>query len=73
METNRRLNELKRQMLRVQEQIKNLELDVEPGSHISRAFAALVRDIDDSRTESRRNYQQLFQQINQLSHQINQV
>lgn len=66
MEANRQLNELKREMLRVTERLKTLEVDVEPGGHISQGFEVLSRDIDELRAEVRRNHQQLSHQISQV-------
>lgn len=72
-DANRRLNELRREVQRANERLKNLELDVEPGGHISQGFEVLSRDIDELGSEVRRNHQQFSHQINQLSHQINRV
>ena len=62
VEQNRQLNELKREVQRLNERLRALELDVEPGGHISEGFERLEADNE-----------RIFRQLDQLSHQVNLV
>ena len=65
-DANRKINELKREMQRLYEEVKTLKIDVEPGGHISEGFDHLSEDIDRLRDEVRKNHYQLSHQINQV-------
>ncbi|AFZ43335.1 hypothetical protein PCC7418_1129 [Halothece sp. PCC 7418] len=74
---NRKINELKREMQRLYEEVKTLKIDVAYSAvrrrslrmtvgHISEGFDHLSEDIDRLRDEVRKNHYQLSHQINQV-------
>ncbi|QDZ40094.1 hypothetical protein FRE64_09150 [Euhalothece natronophila Z-M001] len=65
-DTNKKINELKREMQRLYEDVKALKVDIEPGGHVSEGFDRLSEDIDNLRDEVRKNYYQHSHQINQV-------
>jgi uncharacterized coiled-coil DUF342 family protein len=65
-EQNRKINEINREIRRLTEKVRSLQLDMEPEGHITMGFNRLSEDID--RIENGLN-----RRIDALSHQINQV
>ena len=65
-EANKKINELKREMPRLSEEVKNLKIDVEPGGHISEGFDRLREEVSQLKGEFRSNYYQLSHKINQV-------
>jgi prefoldin subunit 5 len=66
-ERNRQINFLKREVQRLDERLRALELDVEPGGHISEAFDRLSREIDEVKEELGKTNKRL----DTMSHQMN--
>jgi uncharacterized protein (DUF2267 family) len=66
LEQNKKINQLKRQMLNAIERIKTLELDVEPEGRISQAFSVLSDHIDGQ-------FEQVNKRLNNLEHQMSQM
>ncbi|MDR9404130.1 MAG: hypothetical protein RI580_11895, partial [Halothece sp. Uz-M2-17] len=69
----RKINELKREMQRLYEEVKTLKIDVEPGGHISEGFDHLSEDMDQLRSDLSQFKSEMRKEYHQLSHQINQV
>ena len=70
-EQNRQINFLKREVQRLDEKIRTLELDVEPGGHISEAFDRLSREIDEVKVEFKEELGQTNRRLDTMSHQMN--
>jgi uncharacterized protein YoxC len=68
-EQNKRINELKREIQRLTESVKTLELDMEPTGHITMGFDRLSEDID----EVNRRIDGVDRKLDVMSHQIHQV
>jgi prefoldin subunit 5 len=66
-ERNRQINLLKREVQSLDERLRALELDVEPGGHISQAFDRLSREIDEVKEE----LGQTNRWLDTMSHQMN--
>ena len=66
-ERNRQINLLKREVQRLDERLRALELDVEPGGHISEAFDRLSREIDEIKT----GLGETNKRLDAMSHQMN--
>jgi chromosome segregation ATPase len=66
-ERNRQINLLKREVQRLDERLRALELDVEPGGHISEGFDRLSREIDEIREE----LGETNRRLDTMSHQMN--
>lgn len=71
--TNKKINELKREMQRLYEDVKALKVDIEPGGHITEGFDHLSEDIDSLREELSELKSEVRKNYHQHSHQINQV
>ena len=65
-EQNKRINQVRRQLLNAVERIKILELDIEPEGRISEAFSVLEQHLDSrfDRIESR---------LDRMEHQFNRL
>ncbi|MFP4254787.1 MAG: hypothetical protein ACLFRN_09990, partial [Halothece sp.] len=71
--TNKKINELKREMQRVYEDVKALKVDIEPGGHITEGFDRLSDEMDSLREELSDLKSEVRKGYHQHSHQINQV
>jgi uncharacterized coiled-coil DUF342 family protein len=72
-ERNQKINELKREMERLSEEVKTLKIDIEPEGHISQGFDRLSEDMDRLRDEVNQLKSEFRKDYYQLSHKINQV
>ena len=88
-DANRKINELRREMQRLYEEVKTLKVDIEPGGqrlrlpkqkapaltvgHISEGFDRLSEDMDHLRNDLNQFKSEMRKEYHQLSHQINQV
>lgn len=73
-------NEIKRELMRANERIKTLELDLEPDGRISESIEALSQEIDSLRSEMKafRTESSLFRQetrknFDRVFHSLNRV
>lgn len=64
IEQNKKINELKREVIRINERLRALELDVEPDGHISASFDAFTRDLEEFQSQTNRRFDTLSHQVN---------
>lgn len=72
-EQNKKINEIRRQLAQAVERIKALELDMEPGGHITMGFDRLSNDIDDLERKLDESVDRLERKLDVMSNQINRV
>ena len=65
-EQNRKINELKRELLRMHEDLKTLKSDVEPDGHISQGFEKLEEDIESFKKDTRKRFDALSHLVNRV-------
>ncbi|GBF81604.1 hypothetical protein [Aphanothece sacrum] len=72
-EQNKRINQLKRQLVNAVERIKTLELDIEPDGRISEAFSVLEKHIDNRFDQVDNRFDRLESRLDRLEHQFNRM
>lgn len=72
-EQNKRINQLRRQLVSAVERIKTLELDIEPEGRISEAFSALEEHIDDKFNEVDKRFDRVDTHLDRMEHQFNRL
>ena len=76
-EQNKRINQLKRQLLNAVERIKTLELDIETDGRISEAFSVLESHMDSrfAHIESNSNsrFDRIESRLERMEHQFNRL
>lgn len=65
-EQNKKINEIKRNLLRRQEDLNALKNDVEPEGHISQGFERLEQELEHFKRETNRRFDSLSHQINRV-------
>ncbi len=73
LEQNKKINQLKRQMISAFERIKTLEIDVEPDGRISQAFSVLSDHIDEQFVQVNHRFNNLESRLDRLEHQMSQM
>lgn len=68
---NRQINALKREVQRLSERLRTLELDIEPEGRISEGFERLSQDIDTLRDEIKTLRDETHRRFDTLTHSMN--
>ncbi len=64
--TNEEIKQIKKELSRLQEKIKVLELDIEPDGRVSESINRLSDELDDFKKEARRRFDRLEHQNSQV-------
>jgi uncharacterized coiled-coil DUF342 family protein len=64
--SNEEIQQIKRELIRLQEKIKVLELDIEPDGRVSESINRLSDELDDFKKEVRKRFDRLEHQNTQL-------
>jgi len=73
LEQNKKINQLKRQMLNAMERIKTLEMDIEPDGRISQAFSVLSDHVDEQFDVINKRLNGFETRFDRIEHQISQM
>jgi chaperonin cofactor prefoldin len=72
-EQNKRINQLRRQLANAVEQIKTLELDMEPSGRISEGFTAMENHMDEQFEMVNTRFDRIDSRFDRLEHQFNRL
>lgn len=72
-EQNKRINQLRRQLVDAFERIKTLELDIEPKGRISQAFSVLEEHIDTRFEQMDNRFDRVESRLDRIEHQFNRL
>lgn len=72
-EQNKRINQLRRQLINAVERIKTLELDIEPEGRISEAFSVLEQHIDEKFAQVDEKFAQIDRRFDRIDSRLDRI
>ena len=72
-EQNKRINQVRRQLVNAVERIKTLELDIEPEGRISEAFSVLEQHMDSRFDRMDSRFDRIESRLDRMEHQFNRL